>query len=142
MSDFAEPVRLESVNQNSRKETDMEKENGYMLLLHDKTTSEMALSPEEIQAVIGEYMAWRDQLAAEGLLIGGEKLADEGGKHLKNVGGEIRVTDGPFAEVKEALGGYFAIKADDYEEAVEISKGCPHLKFGGWIELREIDGHE
>ena len=53
--------------------------------------------------------------------------------------GEIRVTDGPFAEVKEALGGYFAIKAVDYDEATKISKGCPHLKYGGWIELRKVD---
>lgn len=120
----------------------MEKQNGYMLLLHDSTTSEAEISPAELKEVIGEYMAWRDKLAEDGLLIGGEKLADEGGKHLRNVDGEIRVTDGPFAEVKEALGGYFAIKADNYDEAVEISRGCPHLIYGGWIELREIDSHE
>ncbi len=113
--------------------------NKYMLLLHDSTEGFEEASAEEIQAVIGEYVGWRNKIEADGKLVGGEKLADEGGKHIKMSDGEIRVTDGPFAEVKEALGGYFAINASDYNEAVEISKGCPHLKYGGWIEVREID---
>lgn len=113
--------------------------NKYMLLLHDSTDGASDVSAEEIQAVIGEYVGWRNQIEADGRLIGGEKLADEGGKHLSMNGDEIRVTDGPYAEIKEVLGGYFAIRANDYDEAVEISKGCPHLKYGGRIELRQID---
>lgn len=114
---------------------------GFMLLLHDSTTSMGDISPEEIQAIIAEYVAWRDKIEAQGRLIGGEKLTDEGGRHLTNDNGEIRITDGPYAEAKEMLGGYFAIKAADYDEAVEISKDCPHLKYGGRIELRKIDNH-
>ncbi|MDH3528256.1 MAG: YciI family protein [Acidobacteriota bacterium] len=114
---------------------------GYMLLLHSQTSKDGEFSAEEIQAVIGEYMSWKNSIEADGRLIGGEKLADEGGKHIRIESGAIRVTDGPYAEVKEALGGFFAIKAADYAEAVEISKTCPHLKYGGWIELREIDEH-
>ncbi|MCB1022874.1 MAG: transcription initiation protein [Acidobacteria bacterium] len=113
--------------------------NKYMLLLHDPVNSGGEISAEEMQQIIGDYVDWRNKIESDGRLIGGEKLADEGGKHLRNSGGEIRVTDGPFTEVKEALGGYFAVKAENYEEAVEISKSCPHLKYGGWIELREID---
>ncbi len=112
-----------------------------MLLLHEAPCENDDLSAEEIQSMIGEYIAWKEKIEAEGRLLGGEKLTDEGGKHLRAEGGEIRVTDGPFAEVKEALGGYFEIEADDYDEAVDISKSCPHLKYGGWIELREIDKH-
>lgn len=115
--------------------------NGYMLLLHSTTRSETEPSAEEIQGIIAEYLAWRDEIAGQDRLIGGEKLANEGGKHIRANGGGIRVTDGPYAEVKEALGGFFAIKAADYDEAVEISKTCPHLKYGGWIEVREIDEH-
>jgi len=114
---------------------------GFMLLLHDSTTGFEDISPEEIQAIIADYVAWRDDIAAKGRLLGGEKLTDEGGRHLVMNGGEIRVTDGPYAEAKELLGGYFAIKAADYDEAVEISKTCPHLKYGGRIELRKIDSH-
>lgn len=113
--------------------------NKYMLLLHDSTEGFAEASAEEIQAVIGEYVDWRNKIEAEGRLIGGEKLADEGGKHLSMQNGDIRVTDGPYAEIKEALGGYFAIKANNYDEAVEISKSCPHLKYGGRIELRQIE---
>lgn len=113
--------------------------NQYMLLLHDSTEEFADVSAEEIQAVISEYVGWRNKIEQQGKLIGGEKLADEGGKHLSMQNGEIRVTDGPYAEIKEALGGYFAIKASDYDEAVEISKTCPHLKYGGRIELRKIE---
>ena len=73
----------------------MDKNNKYMLLLHDPVLADADYSPEEIQAVIADYMAWRDQIAQKGLLVGGEKLADEGGRHIRNVDGEIRVTDGP-----------------------------------------------
>jgi hypothetical protein len=114
---------------------------GFMLLLHDPTTSGQDLSAEEIQKIIADYVAWSRKLAAEGRLIGGEKLTDDGGRHLRMSDDGIRVTDGPYVEAKEALGGYFAIEADGYDEAVEISKTCPHLKYGGWIELRKIDKH-
>ncbi|MCO6509849.1 MAG: hypothetical protein J5I65_03580 [Aridibacter famidurans] len=114
---------------------------GFMLLLHDRTTQQGDLSPEEIQGIIAEYVAWRDKIAEQGRLLGGEKLADDDGRHLVLDDGAIRVTDGPYTEAKEVLGGYFAIKAADYDEAVEISKDCPHLKYGGRIELRKIDNH-
>ena len=51
----------------------------------------------------------------------------------------LRVTDGPFAEAKEVIGGYFTIEAADYNEAVEICSDCPHLTYGGRIELREVE---
>jgi len=111
----------------------------FMLLLHDNTEMPEDISAEDVQAVIGEYIAWRNEIAEEGKLVGGEKLADDGGKHLSMVDGGIRVTDGPYAEVKEAIGGYFAIKAADYNEAVEIAKTCPHVKYGTKIEVRQID---
>lgn len=110
-----------------------------MLLLYDSTDEQGDVSAEEIQTIIGEYVGWRNKIEADGRLIGGEKLADEGGKHLSLHGDEIRVTDGPYAEIKEVLGGYFAFKAKDYDEAVEISKSCPHLKYGRRVELRQID---
>lgn len=82
--------------------------NTYMLLLHDYISADMEeLSAEEIQNIISEYVNWSNQLEADGRLVGGEKLADEGGKHIKMVDDEIRITDGPFTEVKEILGGYF-----------------------------------
>jgi hypothetical protein len=111
----------------------------YMLLLRETPSDFSNLSAEEMQQVIGEYVAWRRRIEAEGKYAGGEKLKDEGGRHVSMRNGKARVVDGPYAEAKEVMGGYFVINAADYDEAVETSKGCPHLKYGGWIEVREIE---
>jgi hypothetical protein len=110
-----------------------------MLLLYDNPESFDGVSPEEMQAIIGKYSAWREGLAENGRLVGGEKLKDGEGRVMRNGDAGVRVLDGPFSETKEVIGGYFAIQAADYAEAVEISRGCPHLEFGGAIEIREIE---
>ncbi len=110
----------------------------YMLFLHENPMDAAEMSPEEMQAIIAKYSAWRDDLAQSGRLVGGEKLRDDGGKVIRS-GESVRVLDGPYSETKEVIGGYFAIEATDYDEAIEISKECPHLAFGGNIELREIE---
>ncbi len=114
----------------------------YMLLLHEPATlaAEMAgqLSPEQIQSVIQRYREWAGGLAAAGKLAGGDKLQDMTGRVLKRAGGTTQVTDGPYAESKEVIGGYFVLEAADYAEAVELSKGCPHLDHGP-VEIREVE---
>jgi len=111
----------------------------FILLLHESPTAFDGVSPEEIQRVIEEYTGWRLQLEKEGRLAGGEKLEDGTARNLTAGEGRVEVTDGPYAEAKEVLGGYFIIQAEDWPAAVEISKGCPHLRYGGRIELRRID---
>lgn len=111
----------------------------YLLILHEEPMDYSQFSPEQIQAVISEYAGWAKALAADGKYAGGQKLKDEGGKHLSGTNGDFRVTDGPYAEAKEVIGGFFTITAAEYSDAVEIAKDCPHLKFGGRIELREIE---
>lgn len=111
----------------------------YLLLLHEEPMDYSQLSAEQIQKVIAEYVAWRHKIEADGKFVGGEKLKDEGGKHLFGENGSFRVTDGPYTEAKEVIGGFFTIAADNYDAAVETASGCPHLKFGGRIELREIE---
>jgi hypothetical protein len=110
----------------------------FMLLLHETPSDFTDLSPEQIQRVIEEYSAWRATLEKKGRMVGGNKLKDEGGRHLSGQAGAVQVTDGPYAEAKEIVGGYFIVEAGDYDEAVEISKSCPHLAYGGRVELREI----
>lgn len=112
---------------------------GYLLLLHEKPSDFSNLSPDAIQAVIAEYVEWSQKIAEQGKLVGGQKLKDEGGKHLSGFGDDFRATDGPFAEAKEVVGGIFTINAASYDEAVEVSKDCPHLKYGGRIEVREVE---
>lgn len=111
----------------------------YMLLLHESPSGLSQVSREEMGAIVAKYRAWGERLAAEGKLVSSHKLKDEGGRHLVLERGQVLVTDGPFAEAKEVIGGYFIVQASSYDEAVELSKSCPHLEVHGRIELREID---
>lgn len=111
----------------------------FMLLLHENPASFADVTPEQMEQVIGEYVAWREALEKQGRLAGGEKLRDEGGRHLSGFGADLKVVDGPFAEAAEVIGGYFTVEARDYDDAVEVAKNCPHLKYGGRIELRQVE---
>ena len=116
----------------------------FMLLLHEDPAGARAMSPEEMQRVIERYGAWSRQLAVQGRLAGGQKLTDDGGRHLRPAGAGggsgrgVTVTDGPYVEGKEIVAGYFTVEAPDYDGAVAIAAECPHLAHG-WIEVRRID---
>jgi hypothetical protein len=77
----------------------------YILLLHDAPDAYASLSPEQMQQVIQKYIAWGEKLRASGVLEGGQKLTDEPGRVMRTRNGQIRVTDGPYSETKEVLGG-------------------------------------
>jgi hypothetical protein len=111
-----------------------------MLLLHQSPSKFQQMSPDEIQKIIAKYKAWRDDLVRRNKIQGGEKLANDGGRHIKLQGDKVSVTDGPYAEASEVLGGYFTIEAANYGEAVEIARTCPHLAGSQWIEVRQVDG--
>ena len=111
----------------------------YMLFLHTNSSRPRPTSPDDIMAVTKAYMAWADRMRAEGKLKGGEKLTFDAGKVMRPNGARVTVTDGPYAESKELIGGYFAISAKDYNEACRIAESCPHLGFGGTIEVRQVD---
>ena len=103
----------------------------YMLLLHEDPAAFADASPSEMQAIIQRYAVWAKKIAGEGRLVSSSKLQDGTGRSLRAANGGITVTDGPYTEVKEVIGGYFMIRADDYDHAVELSRGCPHVDFGG-----------
>lgn len=94
------------------------------------------LSPEELQAQLGKWMAWIDRLAKEGRYESGEPLI-QGGKLVSGPKGQ-HVIDGPYTEGKEVVGGYFLIKAKDMDEAVAISKDYPDFEFGGTVQVRKV----
>ena len=78
----------------------------YMLLLHSKPADDIALSPAELQELIGRYKAWSAQMAQKGKLSGGEKLADDGGRVIRLQGSQVVVSDGildHFATTAEAV---------------------------------------
>ncbi|MCE9521486.1 MAG: YciI family protein [Alphaproteobacteria bacterium] len=111
----------------------------YLLLLHEDESQRAGIPHDRMMAMIKEYRDWSAKLRVEGRLVGGEKLRDDNGKVLRDRQGKVTITDGPYAESKEVVGGFFMIAAKDYAEACAIAQGCPHLKYYGRIEVREVD---
>jgi hypothetical protein len=111
----------------------------FMLLLHDDPSTWMTFSPDQMQRAIEKYMAWGAKLRETGVLVSSDKLTEDPGRIVKGKNGQLRVTDGPFSETKEVLGGYYTITAASYEDAVRYVQDCPHLEFGGTIEIRQVD---
>jgi hypothetical protein len=111
----------------------------FMLLLHDHMPTLAKMSPAEMQKIVAKYNAWGGKLGKAGRIVAGEKLGEDGGKHLTAKGGKMIVKDGPYAEAKEVIGGFWIINAKDYAEATKLCEDCPHLELGGRIELREVD---
>jgi hypothetical protein len=105
----------------------------FILLLRGDRNAVSAFSPEELQKLMHKYQDWRRTKAT-----GGQKLMDGEGRVLQKQNGKLSVIDGPFAEAKEVLGGFFVIEAANYDEAVEAAKTCPHMEFGT-IEVRQIE---
>ena len=110
----------------------------FIMLLHDTGSFPADLSPDRIQAIIQRYVAWRQKIQKDGRKVEGHKLTDGQGRVMRGATGRTNVTDGPYAEAREVIGGLFIVQANSYEEMVELSKDCPHLDFGA-IEIREVD---
>lgn len=108
----------------------------FMLLLRGGEDGWNALTPEQMQAHMRKYYDWSAKLREADRMLGGDPLA-AGGSTVRQHGGEV-VVDGPFAETKESVGGYFLITASDLDEASMIAKGCPILETGGLVEVREL----
>ena len=110
----------------------------FILLIRGGEDLNVNLSPEQIQEAVERYSRWAKRLRAEGKLVTAEKLKDNEGFLLSTKNGQVLV-DGPFAETKETIGGFFIINADSPEEAIEIAKESPAMAQGGIVELREIE---
>lgn len=108
--------------------------NEFLLVIHrDLTSTDAKPSPEQMQAAIKPFQDWIGGIAAQNKLVVPPKRWDADGRVVKE---NYTVTNGPYAEIKESIGGMFIIRANDYDEAVEIAKGCPILQWGAKVELR------
>ena len=107
----------------------------YMMLFRG-TNWEKGLSPEEIQTVMKRWVDWNTRLVKEGKVKLAQPLVAEG----KIISGKKKriISDGPFAETKEAIAGYFLLEAKDLDEVLEIAKECPTLDYGVSVEVRPI----
>ena len=106
------------------------------LLLFRGGQWDKGLSPEELQRSMDQFMGWFERLKAEGKCKGGQPLEREG-KIVSGKNGRT-VADGPFAESKEAIGGYFLLAVSGLDEAVAIAKTCPSLEYGTQVEVRPV----
>jgi hypothetical protein len=95
------------------------------------------LSPEQMQQVADQWMAWFKRLTDQGTAIAGNPLAREG-KIVSGTG--AKVADGPFVESKETIGGYFLLQVNSLDEAVRIAQDCPGLPYGIRVEVRPVAG--
>lgn len=105
----------------------------FMLIFHGGPGEDQ--SPEAMQQHMGKWMAWIEKLSQEGRYVSGEPLLP-GGKLVSGV--SKTVTDGPFTEGKEVVGGYFIVNARDIDEATELSMGYPDYELGGSVQVRQI----
>jgi hypothetical protein len=108
--------------------------NEFLLAIHrDLKSKDATPSPEQMQAAIKPFQDWIGGIAAQNKLVSPPKRWDADGRVIKQ---NNTVINGPYAEIKESIGGLFIIRAENYEEAVEIAKGCPILQWGATVELR------
>lgn len=105
----------------------------FMLILFEHDSAYDDFSPEEMQQEIQVHMKWIEELGDH--YLGGEPL-EKGAKTIH--GKEKLLTDGPYIESKELVSGYYLLQAASLGEAAEIAKGCPVLRLGGTVEVREI----
>jgi hypothetical protein len=109
----------------------------YLFIFHNPVSGPDP-TPEEMQQIFGKWMAWVKSLKDKGIYVGGDRLNDAGKVVRKSK--EISVTDGPYAETKETIGGYVIVTAGSLAEAAEIAKGCPGLDYETLVEVRPIEG--
>jgi len=105
----------------------------FMMIFRSEPAKETP-SPEAMQALVKVWQDWIGGIAAQGKFASTNQLGRQG-KTIK--AGNV-VTDGPYAELKEIVGGYMVVKADSIDDAIEMGKGCPVLNIGGIVEVRDI----
>ena len=110
----------------------------YLCLIYDEEKKMATVSPKDGEAFMGEYFAFTDSIKKSGHYIAGEALQRvETATTLRNRNGKLSTTDGPFAETREQLGGFYMIDAKDLNEALQIAARIPSVRTGS-IEVRPV----
>lgn len=110
----------------------------HMLLIHEPVGQRATRSEAEGRAVYDRMLRWGDELKERGLLLAAESLAST--EHAVRVtvpSGKARIVDGPFAEAKEMVGGFFLVNVDSREEAVALAQACPAAEWAT-VEVRAL----
>ena len=110
----------------------------YLCLIYDEEAKMGSMSQSEQEGFIGEYFAFTEGIKKSGHHLGGEALQPVASATTVRVrNGKISTTDGPFAETKEQLGGYYLIEAKDLNDAIQVAAKIPSARFGS-VEVRPI----
>lgn len=106
----------------------------FLLVFRNDYKAQPKASPEEMQASMKQWMGWIGGIAAQNKLTNPGNPLGSAGKVVRpnNV-----ITDGPYTEIKELIGGFTIVKADNIDDAAKLAEGCPILKEGGNVEVRE-----
>ncbi len=110
----------------------------FLYLFHSNPELLKAASPEEMERLMKAWMKWTDELQKAGHLTQLGQRLEPTGKMVRGKGKDKTVTDGPFAEAKDTIGGYLIVEAADLDQAVELSKGCPIFEIDGAVEVRPV----
>lgn len=108
--------------------------NEFMMIFRTEKNDNPPPSPEQMQALVKIWQDWIGGIAAQGKFVATNALGFQG----RTVNAKGVVSDGPYSELKEIVGGYIIVKADNFEEAVKLSEGCPTLDVGGKVEIRDV----
>jgi hypothetical protein len=108
----------------------------YMLLLYGDQSMDADMTPEQLEAIMPEWRAFGERYAA--IIRGGEALQPTTtATSVRAPGGDAVLTDGPFAETREQLGGYYLLECDSLDQAIEAAGACPAAAYGT-VEIRPI----
>ena len=111
----------------------------YLCLIYDDEKKFVTMSKEEGDAFMGEYFAFTEGIKQSGHYLGGNALKPVStATTVRTRGGKLSTTDGPFAETKEQLGGYYLIEARDLNDALQVAAKIPSVRTGS-IEVRPIE---
>ena len=114
----------------------------YLCLIYDDEKKLYSMSKSEMDGLMQEYFTFTDEIAKSGNLLGGNDLQPvQNATTVRVRNGKVSTTDGPFAETKEQLGGYYLIEAADLNEAIQIAARIPSAKLGS-IEVRPVQEHQ
>lgn len=110
----------------------------YLCLIYDEETKLAAMSKSDSDAFMGEYFTFTEGIKGSGHHLGGEALQPvQTATTVRVRKGKVSTTDGPFAETKEQLGGYYLIKARDLNDAIQVAAKIPSARLGS-VEVRPI----
>ena len=106
----------------------------FMLIFMGPPYESLGFSPEEMQGRMMKWKEWTGEIIEKGIFVDGQGLLDNA-KTLR--GSKDAIFDGPYADTKETVGGYYVINANSIDEAVEVAKDFPDFDLGGGVEVRE-----